>query len=195
MKVIGAGLGGTGTLQASSALETLGAGPCYSVMEIYKHPEQVAFWKAVADGEPVEWDSLLAPYESAVGYPACVCYADLLVAYPEAKVLLTVRDPVLAYHRELETIYRYSRGPDSALPPDLQHAFDVLMWEGTFGGAFEDQARTVAAYETWIPDVQARVPAEQLLVYDVAEGWDPLCAFLGVEVPDVPFPDSVSRTP
>src|SRR6266496_3478468 len=93
MQVIGAGLGGTGTLQAKAALERLSFGPCYHIKEIQQHPEQTAFWQAVANGGPDDWDALFSAYESSVDFPACVVYAELMEAYPDAKVLLTVRDP------------------------------------------------------------------------------------------------------
>jgi hypothetical protein len=188
MHVIGAGLGGTGTLQAKAALERLGFGPCYHITEIQQHPEQTAFWKGVADRGADDWDALFDAYASSVDFPACVVYAELLEAYPDAKVLLTVREPERAYERVRETIYKISTGPDSPLPAELRHVFDELVWNRVFGGAFEDRARAVATYRRWDDGVKARVPAERLLVFDVDEGWEPLCSFLGRDVPDEPFP-------
>jgi Sulfotransferase domain len=187
MQLIGAGLGGTGTLQAKAALELLGLGPCYHVAEVQKHPEQAALWRAAAEGH-ADWEALFGPYESTVDFPACVVYAELLEAYPEANVLLTVRDPERAYDRVRETIYRLSTERDSPLPAELRAVFQQLVWERVFGGAFDDRAHALAVYRSWDDRVRARVPAERLLVYDVDDGWEPLCSFLGVEVPEHPFP-------
>ncbi len=188
MQVIGAGLGGTGTLQAKAALERLSFGPCYHIKEIQQHPEQTAFWQAVANGGPDDWDALFGAYESSVDFPACVVYAELMEAYPDAKVLLTVRDPERAYERVRETIYKISTGPESPLPAELREVFDELVWNRIFGGAFEDRARAVDAYRSWDDEVKARVPPERLLVYHVDEGWEPLCSFLERDVPTEPFP-------
>src|SRR5438876_6013583 len=126
MKVIGAGLGGTGTLQAKAALELLGLGPCYHIAEVQKHPEQTAAWKAVVDGGTADWDAIFAGYESCVDFPVCAVYRELMEAYPEAKVLLTVRDPGQAYDRVRDTIYRLTAAPDSPLPKELREVLDEL---------------------------------------------------------------------
>src|SRR6266511_1189147 len=188
MQVIGAGLGGPGTLQAKAALERLSFGPCYHIKEIQQHPEQTAFWQAVANGGPDDWDALFGAYESSVDFPACVVYAELMEAYPDAKVLLTVRDPERAYERVRETIYRISTSPDSPFPAALRQVFDTLVWDRVFGGDFDDRASALAAHRRWDDDVKARVPADRLLVYDVDDGWEPLCGFLGENVPAEPFP-------
>jgi hypothetical protein len=187
MRVIGAGLGGTGTLQAKAALERLGFGPCYHLTEIQRHPEQADFWQRVAGGAR-DWDTLFGAYASSVDFPASVVYAELMEAYPEAKVVLTVREPERAYERVRETIYRISTGPESPLPATLHEALDQLVWKRIFGGAFEDRAHAVDTYRRWRADVVARVPADRLLVYDTGEGWGPLCRFLGCDVPDELFP-------
>jgi Sulfotransferase domain len=189
MKVIGAGLGGTGTLQAKAALEALGFGPCYHIAEVERHPEQVGLWRGVADGAARDWDALFGAYESCVDFPACVLYAELLDEYPDARIVLTVRDPERAYERVRESIYRLTTRDDSPFPAPLREVFDRLVWDRVFGGAFEDREAAVAAYRRWEEEVRASVPAEQLLVYDVSEGWEPLCSFLGREVPAEPFPD------
>jgi hypothetical protein len=189
MEVVGAGLGGTGTLQAKAALELLGFGPCYHVAEVQEHPEQIGFWQSVAaDGSAPDWDALLAPYESCVDFPACVFYAELADAYPESRVLLTVRDPEQAYERVRDTIYRLTTGSDSPLPAELRRVFRDLVWDALFQGAFDDRAAALETYERWNDEVRSRVPAERLLVYDVGDGWEPLCEFLGRDVPDASFP-------
>jgi hypothetical protein len=189
MKVVGAGLGGTGTLQAKAALEVLGFGPCYHVAEVAKHPEQAQLWRDVAAGEPVPWDAIFGRYESCVDFPACVFYAELMDGYPDAKVLLTVRDPERSYERVHETIFKLSTADDSPLPPALREAFASIVWDGLFEGRFEDRTHAVGVFRDWVDEVSSRVPTERLLVYDVAEGWAPISRFLGVGVPEAPFPD------
>jgi hypothetical protein len=188
MKLIGAGLGGTGTLQAKAALELLGAGPCYHIAEVAEHPEHVPLWQALADDRTVDWEDIFAGYASCVDFPACAFYAELTDAYPQARVLLTVREPDRAYDRVRDTIYTLSTAADSPLPDALKRALDGIVWQGVFAGAFEDRELTLDVYRRWPEEVASRVPADRLLVYDVGEGWEPLCRFLAVEVPDTPFP-------
>jgi len=188
MQVIGAGLGGTGTLQAKASLELLGFEPCYHVAEVRTHPEQSALWQAAAAGGEPDWDAIFGGYESCVDFPACAVYEELMEAYPEAKVLLTVRDPERAYDRVRETIFELTTDPDSPFPAALREVFDELVWTRVFGGEFEDRTHALDVYRRWAEEVQGRVPADRLLVYDVHEGWEPLCRFLGRDVPAESFP-------
>jgi Sulfotransferase domain len=188
VKVIGAGLGGTGTLQAKAALELLGLGPCYHVADVRQHPAQAALWQRAANGGPPDWDALFGAYESSVDFPACAVYRELTEAYPDARVVLTVRDPERAYDRVHETIYDLTTRADSPFPAELRDAFDRLVWRGVFEGEFEDRVKATDTYRRWTNEVRAHVAADRLLVYDVADGWEPLCRFLGRAVPAEPFP-------
>lgn len=195
MKVIGAGFGRTGTLSLKAALEELDCGPCYHMVEVFKHLEHVPAWEAAARGEPVDWGKLLEGWGATVDWPACTFYAELMAAFPEAKVLLSTRDPQRWYDSCRETIYR----PDTLFPLRLllnlsprtrsvMRMGRTIIWEGTFGGRFHDREQAVAAYEKHVEAVKRAVPPERLLVYEVGQGWEPLCRFLGVPVPDQPFP-------
>ena len=190
MKVIGAGFGRTGTFSLKVALEELGCGPCYHMIEVFDKPRHVALWQAAADGRPVDWDELFAGYNAAVDWPACSFYAHLMRVYPEAKVLLTIRDPEAWYESVMNTIYPTSTGV--AESPDARAHLDMtktLIWQGTFGGRFEDKQHALAVFEQHNQEVIETVPAERLLVYEVKEGWEPLCRFLGVPMPaGKPFP-------
>jgi hypothetical protein len=187
LKVIGAGFGRTGTLSLKSALEELGFGPCYHMVELFHKPGALDQWIDITRGAPADWHTVFAGYQATVDWPACTFYQELMHTYPDAKVLLTVRDPKRWYESAYSTIYQVShRNP--ALSPHARLVHD-LIWERTFHGQFEDKDSAIAVYMQHIEEVKQHVPPEKLLIYDVKEGWEPLCAFLKVEVPtDTPFP-------
>jgi hypothetical protein len=196
VKVIGAGFGRTGTLSLKAALEELGFGPCYHMTDLYSRPWDGRLWEAAWRGERLDWEEIFGDYRATVDWPGCVFYAELMEAYPHAKVLLAVRDPEGWYESARRTIHAVRRSAYSSvfatLAWKLYPAFrvtDELIWEGTFGGRFEDKERAIEIFERHIEKVKRRVPPDRLLVYDVEQGWEPLCDFLGVEVPkDKPFP-------
>ena len=109
LKVIGAGLGRTGTMSLKVALEGLGFDRCYHMVEVLAHPEHVRVWDAASRGEPVDWEALFRGYRATVDYPGCNFYQEYLRLYPEAKVILTVRDPGRWYDSARQTIYQASR--------------------------------------------------------------------------------------
>jgi hypothetical protein len=195
IKVIGAGLGRTGTLSLKSALEELGFGKCYHMTEVLARIDDARVWDAAARGEPVDWDTLFQGYQSTVDWPGCAFYQELLRRYPEAKVVLTVRDPRPWYTSARQTIYHVRHVlPDWArrVFPRIRHftrMLDRIIWDGTFQGRFEDESYAIEVFNRHNAEVQRVVPPEQLLVYEVRDGWGPLCAFLGVPAPDgKPFP-------
>ncbi len=187
MKIIGAGFGRTGTSSVKVALDELGFGPCHHMTELFDRPERAALWEAAAAGQPVDWNELVAGYQSTVDWPACTFYAQIMEAYPEALVLLTLRDPERWYQSCRNTIYRSSTSradtPNADGPDPVAHMIDTIIWRGTFGGAFEDTQRAISIFERHNQEVQERVPSDRLLVYEVKQGWEPLCRFLGVEAP------------
>lgn len=186
MKVIGAGFGRTGTMSLKVALKELGFGPCYHMSEVFEHPEHVPLWEAAARGEPVDWEELLAGYQSTADWPGCTFYKELMKVYPEAKVLLTVRDPDKWYESARNTIYATGNIPD---PPPGKRIVDKLVWEQTFDGNFEERQYAIEVFSKHNEGVKKHVPPERLLVYEVKVGWEPLCEFLGAVVPrDQPFP-------
>jgi hypothetical protein len=194
LKVIGSGFGRTGTLSLKHALEELGLGPCYHMEEVMKTPAHVSIWHDAALGLPVDWAALFSDYASAVDFPASVVYRELMTAFPDAKVVHTVRDADRWYESTLETIHR-GRTMAPALVQRLVPVIakwvdmvDLLVWEGIFDGRFEDRAHAIACYDAWTAEVIATVPPDRLLVFEVGEGWEPLCEFLGVLRPDAPFP-------
>jgi Sulfotransferase domain len=198
MKVIGAGFGRTGTMSLKVALEQLGFGPCYHMIEVFSHVDDVPAWERAARGEKVDWKSLLAGWESAVDWPPCTFYEQLMEVYPEAKVILTPRDPEKWYESTTNTIWqaklqahRTPRDPNARVVPMMRAMgmINQLIWEGTFHDRFQDKAYAIEIFEKNTADVKKKVPAERLLVYEIQEGWEPLATFLGVPVPaDKPFP-------
>jgi hypothetical protein len=200
LQIIGAGFGRTGTLSMRAALEELGFAPCYHMTEVFNHPEHVPYWETATRGETINWRELFKGYQAAVDWPACSFYKELMQVYPDAKVLLTVRDPEKWYESTYSTIYQLvnrTHSPSSRLLlklflPNLHRTIPMthkLIWEGTFGGNFTDRHHAIEIFNQHIEEVKQYVPPKQLLVYNVKEGWEPLCTFLGVEIPrDKPFP-------
>ena len=191
LRVIGAGFGRTGTLSLKGALEHLGFGPCYHMIEVIDHPEHVDFWQRAAAGAAVDWDEILAGYRAAVDWPACSFYAELAARYPEAKVILTARDPERWYQSAWQTIFpRITRpvSPDDALAWVRIRMQRKIVIEQAFGGDIEDREHALAVFRQHVAEVQRAIPPERLLVYRVADGWEPLCRFLERPVPDQPFP-------
>ncbi|HKV57881.1 MAG TPA: sulfotransferase [Ktedonobacteraceae bacterium] len=188
LKVIGAGFGRTGTLSLKHALEELRVGPCYHMTELFERPVANEQWAAIVRGEPVDWHVVFEGYQATVDWPACAYYRELMQVYPDAKVLLSVRDPEKWYESVANTIYQAPRqNPDHALSVHGRMV-SALIWQRTFDGRFEDKDFAISVFLRHIEEVKQHVPAEKLLVYDVKEGWEPLCAFLGVEVSAKPFP-------
>ena len=194
LQVIGSGFGRTGTLSTKLALEQLGFGPCYHMEEVMKRTSHLAAWWRFAGGTAVDWDALLDGFHSTIDFPASLVYADLLRRNPDAKVLHNVRDPERWYESARETIYHARSlfpGWMRRLIPPLGWVADMpdrLIWQQLFGGRFEDRAHAIGVFNEWTDEVKRSVPADRLLVFDVATGWPPLCAFLGVPVPNTPFP-------
>jgi hypothetical protein len=202
--VIGAGFPRTGTTSLKAALEQLGLGPCYHMFDVMSQPGHVERWLWIAE-QPrrtrEDWDRVFEGYQSCLDWPASHYWRELAQAYPEAKVVLTVRDPVRWYAslRMLLTLGPAAAGgdeePATPLVPELarmRRMRPVLQQIGraTFGEQWRlgeqmppDDA-AVALFERHTAQVRSELPAQRLLVYDVAEGWAPLCAFLGVDPPD-----------
>lgn len=196
MRVIGAGFGRTGTSSLKSALEQLDFDPCYHMWEFFEHPEHAPAWLAAAAGEAVDWDQVFAGFQACVDWPAAAYWEQLMAVYPEAKVLLSVRDPERWYESVLATINNSEVEPGSDPEREADPTSRVInstIWQGTFGGRFCDKAHALSIFEQHNRDVQERVPPDRLLVYDVREGWEPLCRFLGVDVPAGPFPKVNTR--
>lgn len=196
LKVIGAGFGRTGTSSLKSALEELGFGDCYHMSECFKHPSHTPSWEDAVAGRPVDWDFVFDGYQATVDWPGCSFYQELMRVYPDAKVLLSVRDPDRWFESTLTTIHRVPNSllfsllrPVLPFLRNLYRMVDAVVWGGTFDGRFEDREHAIGIFERHNEEVKRHVPPDRLLVYDVKQGWEPLCRFLDVPVPgDSAFP-------
>jgi hypothetical protein len=190
MQVIGAGFGRTGTMSMQAALELLGY-RCYHMKEITENPSHLQMWhKLVAGRAAMDWRSLFARYEATVDFPACVYYRELLEAFPDAKVVLSVRDPNRWFDSFLTLQKTTDRFRVFRFIPRARRFLDFvdLLLEKVFVLP-RDRQRCIEVFNRHNSEVQQTVPAGQLLVFQVQEGWEPLCKFLGHEVPaGVAFP-------
>jgi hypothetical protein len=214
VKVIGAGFGRTGTASLKAALELLGYRPCYHMQTIIAEPYRVRQWLDIAEGIAAggtpDWDEVFAGFQAALDWPAATYWRELAEHYPEAKVVLSVRDPQRWYDSVSATIFAGAlaerrplpphrrmirwlvtrRAPDFALMPRMVKA---TIMDPVFAGRIADRAHVIKIFERHVAEVKATVPPGRLLVFDVAEGWPPLCEFLGRPVPDEPFPQVNER--
>jgi hypothetical protein len=196
LNVIGTGFGRTGTLSLKLALEELGLGPCYHMVETIAHPYHDAQWLAIARGETSDWRPILAGYASTVDWPGLLIWRELAAANPQAKIILTVRDPQTWYASAAATIFArmtdfasLRADPDAVDPVRRRHMemVNTIVVEKTFRGSLE-KAHAIGVFNAHNDEVRRSAPPERLLVYESGEGWEPLCAFLGVPAPQAPFP-------
>jgi hypothetical protein len=190
LKLIGAGLGRTGTLSLKLALEQLGIGPCYHMAEVLMDPSRGAAWVHAADGNP-DWNSIFEGFAATVDYPGCAYWRDLLQFYPSAKVLLSVRNPQDWFESTQQTIFSEEHSKP-LVQSSLKQFFDKTVFK-IYGDRIHDRDFMIDAFRRHNEEVQSLVPRDRLLVYEVAQGWPPLCKFLGVPAPDSPFPRVNSR--
>lgn len=194
LKVIGSGFGRTGTLSMKVALEQLGYVKTHHMEYVLKNADQRAWWHGVATGETPDWETIFDGYQASVDFPSASYYKELLTAFPDAKVIHTVRDVDRWYDSARETIYAIGRAPPAwarKFIPFVRRNEEMVngaIWNRVFHGQFEDEAYAKQVFRDYTAQVKADIPADKLLVFEVKDGWEPLCAFLGKQVPDTPFP-------
>ncbi len=186
LRVVGAGVGRTGTHSLKIALEQLLGGTCHHMIEVFERPDQIAGFTAAVDGEPVDWSALLADFTAMVDFPGAVYWREIAAANPDAPVLLSTRDSEGWYRSASNTIFL---SLDHA-PPHLQPWMAAVrrMLHDRFSDDFESKDAMIAAYEAHNAAVRAEVPADRLIDWTPSDGWGPICAALNVPVPDEPFP-------
>lgn len=191
LDIIGAGFGRTGTSSLKIALEHLGFGPAHHMFEIRDNPHLLPLWQGVARGDAIDFDQAFALYRAQVDWPGARYWRELAAHYPAARVILTVRDPDEWFDSVQATIVPFTanRGKHGADHPNaIAHMGHKLIVEDLFDDRLTDRAYATAIFRNHITEVQATIPPSRLLTFNVAEGWAPLCAFLGCPVPEISFP-------
>lgn len=206
IEVIGAGLPRTGTLTQKVALEMLGFTPCYHWVDVLADLDRVAIWEKAMDGK-ADWPQIFGESRATVDWPGGYFWRELMDAYPDAKVLLSVRNPQSWEPSFRETIVDMGHGQTllnllssarALVDPQWQRYVgfvERMFWsqEGTFANGHESPQQLIDAMIAHNEEVKRTVPAERLLVWEPADGWGPLCEFLEVDVPAEPLPHANDR--
>jgi len=197
LRVIGAGFGRTGTLSLKFAFEQLGW-PCHHMFEVGKR-QQLDLWTDVVEGRP-DWHTIFRDFRAAVDFPSSAWYDSLMEEFPDAKVLLSVRDSGDQWYESAKETILFEQINGYSVATRFQHLTrpqarkfprmlrGMFLKAGLTPDVVRDRAAAVAHYDKWVDEVRKRVPAERLLVFNVKEGWGPFCNFLGLAVPETPFP-------
>ena len=196
LRVIGAGFGRTGTLSMKAALEQLGFAPCYHMAELleprpgHSDGHRRAWVDFMRGRAPMDWEWLLQRYDAVVDLPMCLFHREIMQAFPDAKVILTVRDSERWFASYANLFRSLDRIRIAALiSPKLRAALAIgERVNARLGSIRIDHDVWIRAFERHNREVVESVPAERLLVYEVGQGWEPLCRFLGLPVPEVGFP-------
>ena len=192
LKVIGAGLGRTGTLSLKLALEHIGFGPCYHMSEMFGAMRRaMPLWLAAGHGQ-ADWDAIFEGYRATTDYPGCTYWRELAARYPEARVILTTRDPDSWFDSVSATIFSAHHRARFEADPAMAEFFDLTVFAG-IADVLEDRQAMTDHFRRWNQAVIDEVPPDRLLVYTPGDGWEPLCQFLGVPVPTAPYPRVNSR--
>lgn len=192
LKVIGAGLGRTGTASLKVALEQLGLGPCYHMGEVLPHVEErVPLWIEAGKGNP-DWDAIFDGYQSATDYPSCSFWREQAAYYPDAKVILSTRSAESWFDSVNTTIMSADVNAWLRSNPMMKEFFELCVWRD-FEPHILERDYMVNYFRQREAAIKAELPADRLLVFNVKEGWEPLCQFLDVDVPDSAFPRVNSR--
>jgi hypothetical protein len=186
LRVVGAGVGRTGTHSLKLALEQLLGTPCHHMMEMFPDPAQQAAWIDAVDGKPVDWHAMLARYGAQVDWPGASFWPELVAAFPDALVLLSVRDPEEWYISASNTIFNAF----DKMPPEIQPWMSAVrqLLHDRFCDRFDDPTAMTGAFVRHNDAVRAAIPVERLLEWSPSDGWEPICERLGVALPSGPFP-------
>lgn len=194
LRVVGAGLPRTGTLSLKVALEDLLDEPCYHMAELFDHPGHLAFWRTASDADRGAWREFFAGYGATVDFPAGLFWRELMTAFPDAPVLLSIRDSPESWYRSMDktilaNVRELKHLPGTQLPPQLAEFAQMAQRHmADFAAIADDPVAGAALYQRHIGEVRATVPAERLVVWQPGDDWKPLADMLGVPVPDEPFP-------
>lgn len=185
LRIVGAGLGRTGTLSLKLALEKLLGAPCYHMQELFLHPDHLPYWSSASRGQMPDWDALFKGYAATVDWPGSAYWSQISARYPDAIVLLSTRDSAETWWKSASnTIFGTIDRAPAGEWRDMIHD----MFQSTFTANIQDKAQAIAAYERHNARVRAETPKSRLLEYQPGMGWEPLCKALRVAVPTDPYP-------
>lgn len=188
-RVFGASLGRTGTQTLTVALQELGL-RTYGMRQIIKSPAEQRLWHhALTSKIRPDWQALFADYDATIGWPMCFFTKEFLAAVPEAKFLLSTRDPA-SWFESLDSAWTtLSRLRSIRFIPRVRGVLSVVepVME-RLGGIPPNRKLAIEAYEAHRAMVRTVVPAERLLEFHISQGWEPLCQFLDLPFPDKQFP-------
>lgn len=186
MKVVGAGVGRTGTNSLKIALESLLGGPCHHMFEVIANPQQIPGWTDAIEGRDIDWGLLLDGYVAQVDWPGASFWPELAAANPDALVILSVREPDAWYESASNTIFQVF----DKMPPEMAPWFESMrsLMGARFSADLENPTAMMDAFDRHNAAVRAAIPAQRLLEWTPTDGWEPLCERLGAAVPDEPFP-------
>ena len=191
LKILGAGFGRTGTQSLKLAIEALNLGPCHHMYEIRKNLALLPAWTALGQGKPADWDEMFKGFNSQVDWPGAAYWRQLADHFPDAKVILTTRDPDRWFDSMQKTIapFMASRGTHKdAFQNEIGELIFNAIGQPIFDDRMTDRAYCTQRFLAHIDEVKSVIAPERLLVYDVKQGWDPLCKFLNVDIPAEDFP-------
>lgn len=190
LKVVGAGVGRTGTHSLKLALEQLLGGPCHHMLEILGDPDQIPPWIDAIEGRRVDWSVMLANYRAIVDWPGGSFWGEISEVNPESLILLSIRDPEEWYRSASNTIFLTFDN----MPPELTPWMDAVrkLLRDRFSDRFDDPMAMMDAYVRHNDDVRANAPATRLVEWNLGDGWEPICDRLGLPVPSEPFPTTNS---
>ena len=190
LRVVGAGLGRTGTHSLKVAFEQLLGGPCYHMLEVLGHPDHIAVWAAAVKGDEPDWQLFLSGYVATVDWPAAAYYQQLSALWPDAVVVLSTRDSAAWWKSVHNTIFEATarEAPEGdELATDFRSMTHAMLHD-LFTPHWLDEKAAIAAYEAHNAEVRATIPADRLVEWQPGDGWEPICRALGVDEPDEPFP-------
>lgn len=197
MKVIGVGYLRTGTTSLTLALEQLGFGPCYHMRVVNREPSRAEDWLAALENpSTVVWDKVFRGFQSTVGSPGCDFWIEITDAYPQAKVILSMRSAQSWYDSAAQTVVAAMAAAALPRPGPAPAALDRLQqltWAREFGPDFDDRDHVIEVFNRHVSAVQQRISADRLLMFQAGDGWPPLCEFLEVPIPSTPFPHENDR--
>lgn len=191
LEVIGAGFGRTGTSSLKFALEHLGYGPAHHMFEVRDNPHLLAPWQGFVETGRIDWSEAFAGYRSQVDWPGAAVWRELARDFPDARMILSVRDPDEWFDSVQQTIMPFVAGrgqhPDAHANSIADMAYRLIV-DGIFDGRLDDRAHATGVFKRHIDEVKATIAPERLLVFSAKDGWEPLCRFLGRPVPAITFP-------